>query len=100
MTRRPFFISSQTNLLIRNSIYMQGIRIDVRSARMKRGLIVCVGVFRVYNVTDRACFLEADEQKKMEIKSSEGVQKMKDCYGETILLMVAILSLALSEKSH
>ena len=69
MTRRPFFISSQTNLLIRNSIYMQGIRIDVRSARMKRGLIVCVGVFRVCNVTDRACFLEADEQKIMEIKS-------------------------------
>ena len=64
MTRRPFFISSQTNLLIRNSIYMQGIRIDVRSARMKRGLIVCVGVFRVYILTDRACFPEADEQKR------------------------------------
>ena len=64
MTRRPFFISSQTNLLIRNSIYMQRIRIDVRSARMKRGLIVCVGVFRVYILTDRACFPEADEQKR------------------------------------
>ena len=34
--------------------------------------------------------------KKDGDKISEGVQKMKDCYGETILLMVAILSLALS----
>ena len=34
--------------------------------------------------------------KKDGDKISEGVQKMKDCYGETILLKVAILCLALS----